>query len=285
MAAVVRAARPSDKVPLMEFIGRIWGGHDYIPRVWDHWMRERGGKMFVVEVGGRQVGMNRVRFLEDGSAWFEGARIHPAYRGKGLASMLGRNSLRLAAEKGVRNCRLTSNARNWSAHRQVARIGFKAAARMSLYVPRKNARFKPQGDVRRAGENDLRRLTGLIQSSKEFRAGAGVYWDGFTAISLTPELIRRRIREGFVYVSGDAVAVAKPGGEGNAFWRQVCFAAGGSKDVTSLIRHVFGRHEQKRTAWRIVYAPQGSPLIATCRAAGLERWGSFILFGRRAPNG
>ena len=91
-----RPARPSDKAPLMSFIREVWGGHDYIPYVWDWWLKDRTGKMFVVEVDGVPVGMNRVRFLEDGSAWFEGVRVHPDFRGKGLATMLGENSMKVA---------------------------------------------------------------------------------------------------------------------------------------------------------------------------------------------
>lgn len=269
----------------MEFIKRVWGGHDYIPRVWDLWLRERGARMFVVEVAGQPVGMNRVRFLEDGSAWFEGARIHPAHRGMGLASKLGRNSLKIAAERGVKKCRLASGSRNWAAHRQVAKIGFREVARMSLYVPRKHSKFSPQMGVRRATPAELPRLTRLIRSSKEFKVGGGAYWDSFTAISLTPEVVKTRLKEGSVYVSGDAVAVAKRGGEGGGTWRQVCFATGDSEGVSRIIKHIFGRKEKSSTSWRIVYAPQGSPLIATARATGLERWGSFILFERRTPKG
>ncbi len=285
MTARVRAARQSDKAPLMDFIKQVWGGHDYIPRVWDQWIRERGANMFVVEVAGRPVGMNRVRFLEDGNAWFEGARIHPAHRGRGLASKLGRNSLRIAAERGVKICRLVSGSRNKAAHRQIARIGFKEVARMSLYSPRKNHRFRPQAGVRKAKPEDAPWLTSLIESSKEFKVGSGVYWDTFTAISLTPETIDRRVKEGLVYLSEDAVAVAKQGGEGRGTWRQICFATGDTKGVARIIKHVFGKKERRKATWRIVYAPQRSPLIATAKAAGLERWGSSILFERRAPKG
>src|SRR5271157_1929223 len=83
----IREARPSDKEPLIDFIKDVWGGHDYIPKVWDAWIGDRKARMFVVEVDGRPVGMNRMRFLPDGVAWLEGARIHPDFRRKGLATM------------------------------------------------------------------------------------------------------------------------------------------------------------------------------------------------------
>ena len=35
MEAKVRPARAEDKEPLMSFIRQVWGGHDYLPYVWD----------------------------------------------------------------------------------------------------------------------------------------------------------------------------------------------------------------------------------------------------------
>ncbi|HKT22045.1 MAG TPA: GNAT family N-acetyltransferase, partial [Nitrososphaerales archaeon] len=112
MDVAVRPARLSDRAPLMSFIKDVWGGHDYIPRVWDHWIRDPRNKMFVVTVDGTPVGMNRLRFMEDGSAWFEGARVHPDYRSQGLGSLLGENSMKLAKDLGITTFRLTSGSRN-----------------------------------------------------------------------------------------------------------------------------------------------------------------------------
>jgi len=282
LATIVRPARASDKAPLMEFISRIWGGHDYIPRVWDEWMRERNAETFVVEVEGRPVGMNRVKFLDDGSAWLEGARIHPAFRGTGLASALGKNSARVAAERGSKRMRLATNTRNLRARRQITKMGFVEIARMNLFVPRKRYRFGPQSGVRLATSKDAVWLLKVIRSSEEFKAGNGVFWDGFRAISLTPRAIAKLVRERRIYVLGDAVALFKHGKEGDEPFNQVCFACGDSKSVKRLIRHVFSYRPGVRME-RFLCAPQGSPLVASAKEAGLVRWTSFILFQREVP--
>lgn len=284
MATIVRPAKPSDKKPLMEFISRIWGGHDYIPRVWDEWMRERGAKTFVVEVDGKPVGMNRVKFLEDGSAWLEGARVHPEYRGAGLASLLGRNSIRVAERRGRKVLRLVSNSRNRSALRQVAKMGFDEIARMSVYIPGKRSRLGPQRAVRLAVNSDLAQLESMIKKSKEYKLGGGVFWDGFRATAFTPRTIRKLVRERRAYTSGDAVAFFKRGKEGDEQFSEVCFAFGSSKDVATLIKHLL-RSRRKRKLERYLCAPQGSPLVASAKAAGLVRRSSFILFRRGSPNG
>ncbi|HME18524.1 MAG TPA: GNAT family N-acetyltransferase [Nitrososphaerales archaeon] len=285
MKVEIREARPSDKKPLMDFIKDVWEGHDYIPRVWDGWLRDKGSKMFVVLADGLQVGMNRVRFLEDGSAWFEGARVHPQFRGMGLATALGERSMRVAGRKGVDVYRLTSGTWNKEAHRQIARMGFKEAARVSVYVPQEGMRLGPQRGVRRAGYDDLPEVVRTIRTSREFRLGSGVMWDTFAAKALTRKVIARALGDGGVYLADGALGVAMGGGEGTESWKQVGFLTGDDKGVVGIVKHFLGLKGKGRTTRRLVYVPQGSRVIGALRRAGMKRDFSLILFESKAAKG
>ncbi len=282
MAARVREAKPSDKAQLMSFIKDIWEGHDYIPYVWDEWLNDESGRMSVVEVEGVPVGMNRVRFLEDGSAWFEGVRIHPGFRGKGLASMLGENSMEVARKRGVTRFRLTSGSRNRSAHRQIARIGFKESSRITVYEPKRGARFRHFPGVHRAGTDELPRVRQLIRGSREFRLGSGVFWDSFTAAYLSPSVIEKLVKEGSVWVSEDAVLVTRMAKEGREVWRQVCFMGGGADGGAKLVSHVLGLKGRPKATRKLVFLPQGSRMVGVVRRIGLTRMAGLILFERGA---
>jgi len=281
----VRPAEATDKGPLMSFIKDVWEGHDYIPRIWDEWLRDKTGKMFVVLADGVPVGMNRVRFLEDGSAWFEGARVHPEFRGKGLASALGEYSMRFAREKGVRTFRLTSWSRNKAAHRQIARMSFNESSRISAYEPGEGTRFLPQRGVRLAEPRDIPRITRLITESREFRLGSGVFWDAFKATTLGQTTIKKLVGEGSIWTSGESVVIGRLGGEGGEIWKQVCFLAGKEDETVRLVKHVFGLKGRAKTTRRIVYLPQGSRSIGRLRRTGFIRLTSLILFERSAAKG
>jgi len=283
MEAKVRPAKPADKAPLMSFIKDVWGGHDYIPSVWDEWLRDRSGKMFVVEVDGVPVGMNRVRFLEDGSAWFEGARVHPAFRGRGLASMLGENSMQFAAARGVRVFRLTSGSRNRAAHRQISRIMFRETVRFSVYEPPKGKKPKPTGAAIRMAPGEVGKLTHLLRIAKEFQLGGGVLWHDFTAASLTKEVVSGLLAEGAVWRAGDAVAVTRTGGEGEGEWEEICYLGGPVVDSMQLVRALVGRN--RNASERFVFVPQRSPIISALRKEGYSRNFSMVLFERKAANG
>lgn len=278
MSIVVRRAKASDKAPLMDFIRKVWGGHDYIPFVWDEWLADRKSVLDVLEIDGKQIGMGRLRFLDDGVGWLEGARIHPNFRGRGLASVLGQELMNVGLEKGVTAFRLASNSRNAAAHRQVAKIGFKEKSRVSVYEPRSGTRFRAQRDVRQAKERELPEIEMMVRDSKEYRIGGGVYWDGFTATGLGPKVLASLVREGSVFRSDGAIAVARVRSEGGSGWRQVCFIAGRPDGAVKLVKHVFGKKEGVRTNWKLAFVPQGSPLIATIREMGLRRSWSLVLF-------
>lgn len=281
MDVKVRPARPSDKAPLMSFIKDVWGGTDYIPKVWDEWLKDEKGKMFVVEVDGVPVGMNRVRFLEDGSAWFEGVRVHPSFRGKGLASMLGENSMKVARERGISVFRLTSGSSNKQAHRQIARVKFKEVSRFSVYEP-KGKGHRPKGKAERVTAERASEAMELIASSKEFRLGSGVFWHDFTAASMTPDVVRGLAQEGAVWRTGKAVAVTRHGSEGEPNWEEVCFVGGPASDALELVKSLVGRNPGAKERW--VFVPQGSPLIHALRGEGYERNFAMVLFERRATN-
>jgi len=281
----VRPAKPTDKGQLMSFVKDIWGGHDYIPRIWDEWLKDKTGRMFVVEFNDIPVGMSRVRFLEDGSAWLEGARVHPDFRGRGLASMLGEESMRFAMERGANVFRLTSWSGNRAAHRAIARMNFKETSRISAYGPEKGTRFAPQKEVSPAGMNDLALVKKLISESREFRLGSGVFWNAFKAIQLSPSVIEKLASEGSVWTTRESVVIGRVEGEGGETWRQVCFLAGERDEPVKLVRHVLGQRRRMKSTRRIVYLPQGSHLIGELRRERFSRLTSLILFERTATKG
>lgn len=267
----------------MSFIKDVWGGHDYIPNVWDDWIRDRSAKMYVLEADGKVVGLNRIRFPEDGSAWFEGVRVHPDYRGHGLATMLGENGMKVAARRGVRTFRLTSNSRNKQAHRQIARMGFKEVARFSIYSLTKGGKLGRGIEFDPVGPGQLSVATKAIRGTKEFRLASGVMWDQFSAASLTKDVIASQLRQRSLYLHRGAVAIRRPGKEGKEAWNQASFVGGDPEPAAELVTQLLV--ENGKADWRFAYVAQGSPIIAELRKSGMKRSFSHILYERKAAKG
>ncbi len=83
---MVREAKREDR-PHVEEIARLtWEGHDYLPRVFDSWLED--GHFYVIEEDGKVVATAKLTLLPCGVGWMEGLRVHPSYRGRGLARAL-----------------------------------------------------------------------------------------------------------------------------------------------------------------------------------------------------
>ncbi len=285
MTVIVRQAKPSDKKPLMDFVTKTWGGHDYVPSVWDKWLRDKGGKIFVVEVDGKQVGMNRVRLLKDGTGWLEGVRIHPDFRGKGLASLLGAKSMQYASRFGVSTFRLTSSSRNSAAHRQVAKMGFSEVARFDVFRARSKSRLLRQGRADRLTPADLSKALKVIRGSEEYRAGMGVYWDAFVTRALDREALSELIAKGYVFSAGDekgnnALAVCGPAKEGEEVWLQMSFLCGEPALCKKIVSRLFRGTRPKRDE-NFVFLPKGSRLSKSLKEIGLKKYFQMVVFEGR----
>ena len=85
----VRLARESDKEAILAFCQKLPNNQkDYIPLVWDKWICDPSGHIFVVTIDDIPVAMERVVRMSDSEAWWEGLRVNPKYRGQGLSRLL-----------------------------------------------------------------------------------------------------------------------------------------------------------------------------------------------------
>lgn len=109
----IRPARPEDKATVVEFTRTIWEGRDYLPEVWDQWLIDPNGRLFVGEVEGRPVATGRVALLSPGQAWMEGLRVDPNFRGRGYARRMHDFAVETAlAMPGVERIGLSTSSGN-----------------------------------------------------------------------------------------------------------------------------------------------------------------------------
>jgi GNAT superfamily N-acetyltransferase len=139
----------SDRKDVVEISSKVWGGHDYLPSVFDEWLANPKCHTYGVEVDGRVVAIANLR-LVDGkkTGWMEGLRVHPDYRKRGYADMLTQRFVRLGEQLKVQRLRFTTGSNNRASVRLAKKAGFKRLFRLSaswyddLGAP---ARSKPLG--------------------------------------------------------------------------------------------------------------------------------------------
>ena len=102
----IRRARAEDREAVLAFCAQTWDWGDYIAEVWDAWLADAARHVRRGDVGGQVMAVDKLTFLSDDEAFFEGLRIDPAYRGRGYAARFEEYMLAEAARQGARVVRL-----------------------------------------------------------------------------------------------------------------------------------------------------------------------------------
>jgi len=123
---LVRDARADDKPEVLEFTAHTWEFGDYIEYVYDDWLADPTGRFLVAEerTSGRIVAIDKLTMLSPTEAWFEGLRVHPDFRGRGLAGRLQKYMIAESARLGAQSAGLITVATNTPVHLACYRDGF-----------------------------------------------------------------------------------------------------------------------------------------------------------------
>ncbi len=123
---IIRNARSEDKEQALAFTAHTWDFGDYIQYVYDEWLDDKAGLFLVAEEkkSGRLAAVDKLTILSPTEAWFEGLRVNPAFRGRGLAGELQQHMIGEARHLGAQTVRLLTLLSNQAVHRNAYRDGF-----------------------------------------------------------------------------------------------------------------------------------------------------------------
>jgi ribosomal protein S18 acetylase RimI-like enzyme len=215
----VRPARPEDREAILAFCQQTWEWGDYIEYVWDEWLNNPQGKLFVATKDGQPVGVANMRMLNKTEAWFEGMRVDPAFRQHGIGSALYDAQMAEARYRGATIARLITEATNTSAIRllersSMSRVGAYAIFRALPATTPTNRSYALEKPVL-ATPGDLDDIIDYLNVSNIFPAVGGLYYQGFTAYTITNDLLREKITALHLYILRrwdrlDGLVIAEP---------------------------------------------------------------------------
>ena len=215
----IRPARPEDRNAVLAFCAHTWEWGDYIEYVWDEWLHDPQGQMFVATVDGQAVGVALFRMLSATEAWLEGMRIDPAYRQQGLATAINNTMLAEAMKRGATVARLITESTNTAAIRA---MGHSFMRQVGAFVPFRampvTTAPKSEYGMERpqlATTADIDEIVDYLNASNIFPAVGGLYYLGFTAYAITNDLLEAKVQAKHVYLLRrwdrlDGLAIAEP---------------------------------------------------------------------------
>src|SRR5947209_11003397 len=146
----IRAAQPKDKRAVRALCARIWS-EDYIPDLFDEWVRDRRGRFWLAVEDGHVIGIAKLTLTGDHEAWLHALRVDPRHRRKGVATALLAHRLERARRLGARVARLDTQEDNTAVHRMMRRFGFHLRE-VDAYFER---RARSIAEPRRAARGDV----------------------------------------------------------------------------------------------------------------------------------
>ena len=204
---IIRFAEPKDREFIVDFTRNTWEHGDYIEDVWDTWINDTVGKLFVAEVDGKPVGIMHVTFLTPDYAWLEGARVHPDYRGRGVATELNKACMKWAKENGAKKVGLITAETNYPAHKASEKVGMEKVAqwifgRIDLDKFEVDSKINLK-EVKTARTSDFKDITNFLSESEGFKKVSGYFSWLFDVLPLDKRFILQEIGNGRVFLTRD----------------------------------------------------------------------------------
>jgi ribosomal protein S18 acetylase RimI-like enzyme len=131
MTIELRPAIASDRRRVCEISSQIWNGDDYVPELFDQWLRDASGEFVVALLDGELIGFAHRTWLYPGHAWFEGIRTDPQHRGKGAGRAITAHLIEAAGRDGANAISLSTHIDNRPAIHIIESHGFRRVASFS----------------------------------------------------------------------------------------------------------------------------------------------------------
>src|SRR5579859_5520944 len=198
----VRTGRAEDRDAVLAFCTNTWESGDYIDQVWDDWLHDPDGCLFVATVDEQPVGIVHVRMLTKEEAWLEGLRVNPNYRQQGLARALDEAALLEAMQRNATIIRLIIHAENERSIHITERGHMRRVGSFALHtaLPLEPERRAVQEHTQLATLDDLDEIIDYLNVSNTFPAVGGLYYANFTARSITVELLENHATANQIYL-------------------------------------------------------------------------------------
>jgi ribosomal protein S18 acetylase RimI-like enzyme len=241
---MIRPASAADRDAVLEFCEHTWEWGDYIERVWNRWLHDTNGRLFVAVIDEQPIGLIHVQMMSETEAWLEGLRVDPRYRQRGVARELNLVAQAEAMRRGATIVRLAVSADNTRSQHLSESNHMRQVGAFSLYVapplnaPWQAVRERPQI----ATLQDLDAIIDYLNLSNIFPTVGGLYYVGFAAREITGAFMEERVKAGQVYFLRrweqiDGLAIAEHHAEFGQQRLSVGYIDGTAIEAISLIAY------------------------------------------------
>ncbi len=198
---VIRPATASDEGAVIELCESIWPGEDHVPYYWHTYHENPHTFPCAVEIGGRVAALAFLD-IENAEGWWHGLRVSPAFRQRGLATLLLEHAIGECSRRGASTLRYSSSPDNEFMLRLAERKGFRVVSVFRHLCAGALSEAKGPGvptAVRPLRMHDLDRLVDFLHSTSGWNGGYRARCDAGTWRGASRDALRALIAHGWAY--------------------------------------------------------------------------------------
>jgi GNAT superfamily N-acetyltransferase len=275
LIVTIRPAAEADTPQVMELLGQIWGGEDYVPQFWLEWLRDRQGRLVVAENEGRILGTGRLARKSKDEWWLQGLRVHPEFEGQGIASQIHDTLVALWRTQFGGTLRLSTVATRYPVHHLCERSGFTRIGDFSFYrAPALLPDALHPLAFRPMGVEEIETGLAFFQSSPLFDLQAGMWALGWEWVRPSFDLLAEAVGSGQAWWWRDRtglLAFMPDEEDTQTVMPFIQHIACPLEDLSACLmdyRRLVGHLGYAQAAWEPNLVP---PLVQALEAAGFQR--------------
>jgi GNAT superfamily N-acetyltransferase len=197
-----RKARQSDKATVFDFCHKTFGRWgDYIPEVWNQWVKDSKGMFFVADLHGTAVGLGKITEHRPGELWLEGLRVDPTFRGHGIGRAIQDFTWDKALSFKPKYIRYATGSYNKiSIH-----LGKSKGMKIINTYDEMWCKASKADETRLvpARPSEAAEIMALLRRDPRHKLWKGFYLEGWKAMTLDEALLHKLIKEKRVYAYFD----------------------------------------------------------------------------------
>jgi RimJ/RimL family protein N-acetyltransferase len=273
----VRKAYVSDREVVFRFCEKTWSWGDYVPKVWDRWLKEKNGGVFVATINGVPVGISHLNVDNPGEVWLSAARTDPKYRRMGVATAITRKCLEYAKKKGAKVARLVTESNNKAAQEVLKKLEFRQIAEF-VEIVTEDVKDEISKKSRWAEKDETEEIWNYLQNSKTYCSAAGLYTVLFHWFSLDKDALKRFIEEQKVIVhenekeelNGLTLIEDATARQWHEDTIQTCYIDGDNNTVLDMMRFLKSHCYDLGIKKIYGFTPNHKPITAALEKLGFE---------------